>query len=194
MPRLPLVLLLPSLALPGLGGAQQLDRDSGRLIVRRGGAVVGQEEFSLERVAGPGGGLNLIITASYPPAAPTRMVASFGPRRITVRVASDGTETAREYPGGERTLVVAERALALYAVASGLTPGPVTLYDRDSPGRRSAALEDRGEPMPRPEGAPAKHVLLRTGDDVVELWYDAAGRLLRIAAPAKDLTAERALP
>lgn len=189
MRRLSLALLLPSLALPAQGRAQQPERDGGRLVVRQGGMIIGQEDFTLERVEG---GLNLIVTASYPPAVPNRVIASFGARRITVRQASDGTEVAREYPGGARSLVVADRALALYAVAGGMTPGPLTVHGLGIPGRESGTLEDRGrEPFPGPDSTMARRMALRTGGGQVELWYDGAGRLLRIAVPAKDLTAER---
>jgi hypothetical protein len=190
MRRLPVVLLLPFVTLAGPARAQQPDRDSGTLIVRQSGQIVGQEEFSLERVSG---GLNVRVTASYPPAAQNRVIASFGPRRITVRLASDGTEVAREYRGGGRTLVVAEHALSLYAVAGGLEPGPVTLDGPASAGRGSATLEDRGrEPVPGRGDTQGRRMALRAGPEQVELWYDDAGRLLRIAIPAKDLTAERA--
>jgi hypothetical protein len=190
MRHLSLVLLLPSLVLPGQGRAQQPERDAGKLVVRQGGVIVGEEEFSVERVSG---GINLIVTASYPPAVPNRLAASFGPRRITVRLASNGTEVAREYPGGAQTIVVAEHALSLYAVAGGLAPGPVTIQGAGSPSRRSGTLEDRGrEPLPQLDGSLARRVTLRAGEEVIELWYDSAGRLVRIAIPAKDLTAERA--
>lgn len=190
MRRLSLVLLLPSLAVPGQGRAQQPERDSGRFVVLQGGVIVGQEEFSIERVEG---GLNVIVTGSYPPAVPNRVIASFGPRRITVRLATDGTEMAREYPGGARSLVVADRALSLYALAGGMTPGPVTVHGLGSRDRESATLEDRGRgPLPGPDSTMARRMTLRTGGGQVELWYDDAGRLLRIAVPAKDLTAERA--
>jgi hypothetical protein len=189
MRRLPLVLILPCLALPGRGQAQQLDRDGGRLVVRQRGVIVGQEEFTLERVEG---GLNMIVAASYPPAVPNRVIASFGPRRITVRQATDGTEVAREYPGGERTIVVADRALSLYAVAGGLAAGSVTVNRLASQSRVSGTLEERGrEPVPGRDGPPARHMALQAGDEQVELWYDDAGRLLRIAIAAKDLIAER---
>jgi hypothetical protein len=191
MRHLSLVLLLPSLVLPGQGRAQQPERDAGKLVVRQGGVIVGEEEFSVERVSG---GINLIVTASYPPAVPNRLAASFGPRRITVRLASNGTEVAREYPGGAQTIVVAEHALSLYAVAGGLAPGPVTIQGAGSPSRRSGTLEDRGrEPLPQLDGSLARRVTLRAGEEVIELWYDSAGRLVRIAIPAKDLTAERAV-
>lgn len=189
MRRLPLALVLPILALPGPGRAQQPDRDGGKLVVRQGGQVVGQEEFSLERVSA---GLNLIVTASYPPADTNRVIASFGARRITVRLASDGTEVAREYPGGARTLVVAEHALSLYVVAGGLEPGPVTVRGQSGAGT-SGTLEGGGrEPLPGQVDTQARRMTLHAGSELVELWYDDAGRLLRIAIPGKDLTAERA--
>jgi hypothetical protein len=171
MPRLSPVLLLPLLALSDPAGTGQLTHDSGRLIVRQRDAIIGQEEFSLDRVEGGAGeGTNLIVSAHYPPAVPNRVVASFGSRRITVRLASDGTEVAREYPGGSRTIV---------------EPG--------ASGRRAGTLEDRGQDhLPGVRGGPVRHMALTSGADVVDLWYDAAGRLLRIAIPGKDLTAERA--
>lgn len=195
MPRLSPVLLLPLLALSDPAGGGQLTHDNGRLTVRQRDAIIGQEEFSLDRVEGGGGeAANVIVSAHYPPAVPNRVVASFGPRRITVRLASDGTEVAREYPGGSRTIVVADHALSLYCMSGALGAGPVTIVEPGTAGRRPATLEDQGrERLPGPGGGSARHMTLRSGDDVVDLWYDAAGRLLRIAIPAKDLTAERAL-
>jgi hypothetical protein len=194
MPRLSPVLLLPLLALSDPAGTGQLTHDSGRLIVRQRDAIIGQEEFSLDRVEGGAGeGTNLIVSAHYPPAVPNRVVASFGSRRITVRLASDGTEVAREYPGGSRTIVVADHALSLYCVSGALAAGPVTVVEPGASGRRAGTLEDRGQDhLPGVRGGPVRHMALTSGADVVDLWYDAAGRLLRIAIPGKDLTAERA--
>jgi hypothetical protein len=189
MRSLHLVLMLSLLGVPAPGQAQRPDRDGGTLVVRQAGVIVGHEEFSVERVAG---GLNVIVTGSYPPAVPNRVVASFGARRITIRLASDGTEVAHEYPGGARTIVVADHALALYAVAVGLAPGPVTVQAASSE-RTSGTLEDRGrEPVPGRNDVQARRVTIQGGGEQVDLWYDDSGRLLRISFPTKELTAERA--
>lgn len=188
-------LLLPALLAAASGplSAQEGGRDAGRLVVRRADTVVGEEEFVLEVVRDADGGtaVTLVVTASYPPDGNRRAAATFGPRRITVRIAAGGTEVAREYPRGDRALVLHEGLLGLLAMAGRLEPGPVTLISPPAGARREGALEDLGEERLQPGGPRLRHLVIRDGATAVDAWFDGAGRLVRVAVPERDLVADR---
>lgn len=191
--RAPALVAALLVATTGLLSAQQGHRDSGRLVVRTAGSVVGEEEFALEieRDGDGAGEVTLVVTGSYPADGPRRAAATFGPRRITVRIAVGGTEVAREYPRAGRALVVHDGLLGLLAMAGRLDPGPVTLITPPSGSRRDGTLEDLGMERLEAGGAQLRHLVLRGGDAVVDLWFDPAGRLVRIAVPDRGLVADR---
>lgn len=181
------------LVLPLLGAplaAQLPPADSARLVITQSGQPIGTEDFALRIGTGAGGEPAVSFLASTTAPEPLRIAVTAGQRRMTVRVASRDGEAAREYPGGASALVADERALSLYALAAGVTPGPVTVYGPPPGGRRDGRLEIGSEPLPG-GGGPARHLVLRSGEDVVNLWYDPAGRLLRVEIPSRGLAGER---
>jgi hypothetical protein len=186
--------MLPLLLIPGPLLSQDGNRDSGRLVVRRGNAVIGEEEFSLEVVQDADGAraINLIVAASYPGDGSRRAAATFGTRRITVRISGGGTEVAREYPRGDRDLVIHEGLLGLLAIAGQLEPGPITVFAPPAPGRRSGSLEHLGTERLDPAGAPLRHLAVRGSGSTVELWFDERRRLIRVALPDRGIVAQRA--
>jgi len=186
--------LVPWLLLvPGDLAGQQGARDDGRLVVRRGDAVVGEEQFSVEvtRDADGATAINLLVSATYPPDGARRAAATFGARRITVRVSGGGTEVAREYPRGSRDLVFHEGLLGLLALAGEVEPGPVTLFLPPAPERRSGSLESLGEERLDPDGPLLRHVALRGAGPTVDLWFDGRNRLVRVAIPDQGIVADR---
>jgi hypothetical protein len=185
--------ILPWLVLPGALLAQQGERDSGRLVVRQGDGVIGEEEFSLEVVRDADGApaVNLIVSAAYPADATRRAAATFGPRRITVRISGGGTEIAREYPRGGRDLVIHEGLLGLLAIAGQLEPGAVTVFAPPAAGRQSGTLEHLGTERLTPGGPLIQHLAVRGAGPPVELWFDQRHRLVRVALPEREIVAER---
>ena len=172
--------------------AQERARDGGRLVVRIDDVVIGEEEFSLEVVEdGDETSVNVVVAAAYPPDGTRRAAATFSRRRITVRIAAGGTEVAREYPRGDRALIVHDGLLGLLAIAGRLEPGPVTLFAPGGGGRRTGSLHELGAERLSPGGAVLRRLALRGGDADVELWFDAEGRLMRIAIPSRRLLADR---
>lgn len=191
--RRSLVLLVTlSLGAPSVATAQ-VARDSARLVVRQGTRVIGGEEFSFEVVMdGDVQAVTFLASAEYPPLPIRRVVATAGARRVTVRVVTGEGESAREYPGSRRALLADERMLSLFALAGRLEPGAVTVYAPPPGGRRQATLEDQGaEPLPEGGGVTARHLVLRSGEDVTDIWLDADGRLLRVVIPSRSLVADR---
>jgi hypothetical protein len=186
-----LLICITCLVAAGPLAAQRPASDSARLIVMQGGAPVGSEDFAFRSGSGSEGAtLSFVATTNGGP-EPLRVAVTTGQRRLTVRVATSAGEAAREYPGGSQAVVADERVLSLYALLAHVDPGPVTVYGPPPGGRRTGTLEDRGS-EPRPGGGPPlRHLTLRSGQDVVDVWLDAAGRLIIVEIPSRELRAER---
>ncbi len=194
--------------------------DAGTFVISRAGAVVGREEFTVRRGRSTApDGYTITATAAYPPASPTvtlapvlelgpdslpvqvqfdvfgdgqaRVYARFAPHRITLRVVRPGGESARELPATGRTLVVDDSVFALYAIRP--TPGLLQVMAPRTGARLSAELLERGTERTTLQGVthPLAHWVLRLGPEERHLWYDEAGRLMRVDLPALSLSAER---
>lgn len=186
------LLLAAVLLLPRLGAAQTVTSDSARLVVTQGGRPIGTEDFALRTLPGPGLQLSFVATTNTEEGS-LRVLVAAGPRRLTIRVASGSGETAREYPGGPRSLVADERVLSLYALTGGLDPGPVTVFGPPPGGRRAGTLTDTGADRLPGFPTPLRHLVLRSGVDTADVWLDGAGRLVRVAIPSRGLVAERVM-
>jgi len=180
-----------SLLLAAPLAAQRPASDSARLIVMQRGVPIGSEDFAYRSVSGPEGGQLSFVATTNGGIDPLRVAVTTGQRRITVRVATAGGEAAREYPGGRQAVVADERVLSLYALLPHVDPGPVTVYGPPPGGRRPGTVEDGGEAVPPGGGPPLRQLTLRTGQDVVLVWLDGAGRLIQVEIPSRDLRAER---
>ncbi len=184
---LPLLILLT-----GPLAAQMPQSDSARLVITQDGRPVGTEDFAFRIGAGRDGeGVTSFVATTSGPTDPMRVAVSVGPRRLTLRVAVGDREAAREHPGGPATLVADERILSLYALAAGLAPGAVTVYGPPPNGRRPGMIEQGSATLPA--GGASRHVILRSGEDVVNIWYDRDGRLLRVEIPSRRLSGERVM-
>jgi hypothetical protein len=199
-PRLPTAILpLLTLAVTIAAEAQQIPvTDEGVFVIRAGGEVVGREQFTLRSA---GGGevpreITLSLVSNYPPAPPRRTVASFLPRRMTVRMATASGAAAREYPGGSGYLVADDSVFSLYAAALEREPGPVQVFYPRTGERRPATLEDRGTEATTLAGEPRddlRHLVLRSEATSYHLWYDSQGRLIKVGVPGVGLVAERTI-
>jgi hypothetical protein len=185
---MPLITFALPVPLPGQAG----ERDSGRLAVRRDGAAIGEEEFSVEtqRDADGGSAVTLVVSATYPGQGPRRAAATFGARRITVRISGGGTEVAREFPRTGPDLVIHEGLLGLLAIAGQLEAGPVTLFTPPSSSRQTGTLEDLGQERLEEGGPMVRHMVVRGGGTDIDLWFQAR-RLVRVAIPERGIVADR---
>lgn len=200
--------------------------DQGVLRVVAGGTEIAREEFTVtvgSTVAG-GVGLRITATAFYPPRRTKitispfvelgpdsmprlvqyeatngddeRILAQIGPRRLTIRRISSRGESAREYPGAPRTMIVDDSVFALYAVPPGTASGTVLLVSPRRDIRENYDLTNRGveETVVAGERMELLHLVLTAGVDVRHLWYDDSGRLMKVEIPSRQLYAERVTP
>ncbi len=171
--------------------------DEAVFVVRANGQVVGREEIALRQVTDATGqpGWTLSVINQYPHTASVRTFARFGSRRVTIRIATIGGETAREYPNRANNVLADEWVLGLYAVAAATEPGPVSILYPRAGTRAAGTLEDRG--MERTTlgtvGRTLRHVVLTLPDDTHHLWFDGQGRLMKVTIPSRNLVAERQL-
>lgn len=192
--------------------------DAGTLVISRGGVAVGREEFTVRRGTSSGpDGFTIATTARYsvlrsialspvvelgPDTLPVqvqfdvfgdgqaRVYVRFAPRRITVRVVRPSGESAWELPATGRTLVADDSVFGLYAIRPA--PGPLQILTPRNGQRTPAELVRLGTERTTLQGVShqLEHWVLR-GKDVRHLWYDQAGRLMRVELPGLSLTAER---
>lgn len=221
-----MLLLLGTFPLGQPAMAQGRILDQGVLRVVVGGAEIAREEFTVtvgSAVAG-GAGLRITATAFYPPRRTKitisplvelgpdsmprlvqfeatngddeRILAQIGPRRLTIRRISSRGESAHEYPGAPRTMIVDDSVFALYAVPPGTASGTVRLVSPRRDVRENYDLTNRGveETVVAGERMKLLHLVLTRGADVRHLWYDASGRLMKVEIPSRRLYAERVLP
>jgi len=189
----PLGYLLLGVALtPSAAGAQSITSDSARLVVMQDGQPVGTEDFAF-RVQSVGGqdGVTFVATTTVGAQGGLRAAVTETARRITVRIATTEGETGREYPGGSTVVVADERVLSLFALLARRTVGAVTVYGPPPGGRRPGTLEAAGEGRLPGVDMPLRRLVLRSGEDVVNVWLDERARLFRVEIPARGLSAER---
>jgi hypothetical protein len=191
LPR-PLLVSLALGTLPIAARAQTVRSDSARLVVTQAGRPIGTEDFALRIGTGSAGSPEAsFVATTNGDSESLRVVVAVGARRITIRVASAAGEAAREYPGGSRSLVVDERVLSLFTLVARVDPGTVTVFGPPPGGRRSASLSEVGQDRFPGAPQPLRHLVLRSGEDVVDIWLDPQGRLIRVAIPSRELVAER---
>jgi hypothetical protein len=156
------------------------------------GQPVGTEDFAFRvRPAGASGEVVSFVATTNGSTEQLRAAVTVGQRRITVRIATATGETGREYPGGAEAVLADERVLSLFALLARHEPGGVTVYGPPPGGRRPGTLEVAGPDQLPGSDVPADRRILRSGEDVVYVWFDPAGRLLRVEIPGRGLAAER---
>jgi hypothetical protein len=124
-----------------------------------------------------------------------RVLISIGPRRLTVRLATANGESAREHPVREPHVIVDDSILATHTLPP--TPRSLPLRTMTMSGTRGPLAEiiERGW-EPTPIGGTTrelKRFTIQMGDAVRHLWYDAEGRLWKVADPARNTVAVRQL-
>lgn len=194
-----------ALCLAPAAGAQELD--AGRLELRQGGQRIGTESFRVWRagstlnavgtVEPPGGRagdfqVGLQINADHRPIRYERNVegrreveAAWSADRVRLHMVTEEGERWRELPSRGAGTVVGEGVAHHYLVLLQLL--------RESGGRVGVIRPTRGEALDARlggeqsdgvsiDGRPvaATRYEIRLGSDVVNVWLDAGGRLLRV--------------
>jgi hypothetical protein len=131
------------------------------------------------------------------PRQPSRILGELGRGRFTVRFVSRATERAREFPTGQRAIVLDDSVFALYVFASWLAtsePANLTAIYPRALRRGVIQIQDHGLAATtlNRDSARLRHITIGgEGQDTVHLWLDAAGRLMKVEIPSRRLTAER---
>ncbi|HEY3279084.1 MAG TPA: hypothetical protein VGJ83_01115 [Gemmatimonadales bacterium] len=131
------------------------------------------------------------------PRQPVRILGELSRGRFTVRFVARATERAREFPAVGRTVVLDDSAVALYlfvAWRAAAEPVALTAIVPRSLRREPLEVQDRGLETTTVNRDPAtlRHITVTGGpNQVVHLWLDAAGRLLKVEIPARRVSAER---
>jgi hypothetical protein len=140
------------------------------------------------------------ITLQYDvadPRQPSRVLGQLGRGRFTVRYVTRASEKAREFPTGNRALVLDDSVFALYIFAGWLASTDQTELTAILPRslkRETVVVQNQGVQPTTLNRDPARlrHVVVtREGGVTVHLWLDTAGRLMKVDVPSQRLTAER---
>lgn len=130
------------------------------------------------------------------PRQPSRILGELGRGRFTVRFVARATERAREFPTGQRALVLDDSVFATYLFAAWRAtsdPAALSAIFPRALRRESVQIQDLGQEATSLNRDPARlrHITVSGGQDTVHLWLDAAGRLMKVEIPSRRLTAER---
>jgi hypothetical protein len=132
------------------------------------------------------------------PREPLRILGQLSRGRFTVRLLGRLTERAREFPAPAPVVVLDDSVFILYLVAAwhaGPSPRSVTAIVPRAGHREVVVVRDLGVEATtlNRDAASLRHVTVTGGpNQLVHLWLDRAGRLLKVAVPSRGLTAERA--
>jgi hypothetical protein len=131
------------------------------------------------------------------PRQPSRILGELGRGRFTIRLVARTAERAREFATGPRTAVLDDSVFALYVFAgwrAAAEPVAVTAIVPRSLRRETVEVRDLGVGPTTLNRDPAtlRHVTVSGGaNTLVHLWFDTAGRLMKVEIPSRRLTAER---
>jgi hypothetical protein len=131
------------------------------------------------------------------PRQPSRILGELGRGRFTVRLLARATERAREFPTGQRAVVLDDSVFALYVFAAWrATSEAATLTAIFPRGLRRDVIQirDLGQAATTLNHDPARlrHITLGAeGQETIHLWLDESGRLMKVEIPARRLIAER---
>lgn len=130
------------------------------------------------------------------PRQPSRILGELGRGRFTVRLVARATERAREFPTGQRAVVLDDSVFAPYVFAAWRAQAAPTVLNAIFPRalRRDAVeVRDLGLASTTLNRDPARlrHITIGAGQDVVHVWLDDAGRLMKVEIPSRHLIVER---
>lgn len=213
-------LALLSLALPAAALAQRPLVDEGTLLVSRNGRQVGREAFRVQ-VAENGRFLTATSQASFgtlrvvpalsvdsasgapvlyrvelrsPDNGVERLQATGRPGRLSAVAQRASGEAAKEYVFAGNAVILEEDVYHHYAMLT-LTGrvGSVTVVVPRRGEQRTGTIAEHGRSSLTVGGrtVDARHLTLQVGSERHELWVDTAGRLLKVAIPARGVEAVR---
>src|SRR2546422_1502430 len=131
------------------------------------------------------------------PRQPSRILGELGRGRFTVRLVARATERAREFPTGQRAVVLDDSVFAPYVFAAwraSSDPASLTAIFPRGLRREAVQISDLGVASTTLNRDPARlrHITVGgEGQDAVNLWLDEAGRLMKVEIPSRHLSAER---
>jgi hypothetical protein len=130
------------------------------------------------------------------PRQPSRILGELGRGRFTVRLVARATERAREFPTGQRAVVLDDSVFAPYVFAAWRATSGATALTAIFPRalRRDAVeVRDLGHASTTLNRDPVRlrHITVGEGEDTVHVWLDDAGRLMKIEIPSRHLIVER---
>lgn len=131
------------------------------------------------------------------PSAPLRILGQLGRGRFTVRLVAQAVERAREFPVRGPTVVLDDSVFALYVFAAwhaASVPQALTALFPRAARREALTVQEHGLEPTTVRGDPVtlRHVTLTGGQhELVHLWLDTAGRLLKVEIPSRALLVER---
>jgi hypothetical protein len=129
------------------------------------------------------------------PRQPARILGELGRGRFTVRFVARATERAREFGISPRTAILDDSVYALYLLAAwqaGGEPAPVTAIFPRSLRRETVQVTDLGleRTTLHQDATRLRHITV-AGPELVHVWLDGAGRLMKVEIPSRRLRAER---
>ncbi len=131
------------------------------------------------------------------PREPSRVLGVLGRNRFSLRILSKDLERSREFQVRPPSAVLDDDIFAFYEVA-GWFAGPstvqlVAIFARA--GRREVLTlveSGTGPVTVKGQSIQARHLTLLGGaNQLVHVWLDDTGRLIRVAIPSRKLVAER---
>ena len=134
------------------------------------------------------------------PREPLRILGQSARGRFTVRLLGLRSERAREFPVAGRTVVLDDSVYALYVFAAWEArpqPVEVTALVVRAGRRETLSLQDLGMTPTTLNRDPAtlRHITVTGGaNQLVHLWLDASGHLLKVEIPSRRVRVERVPP
>src|SRR6266568_3635795 len=131
------------------------------------------------------------------PRQPSRILGELGRGRFTVRLLARATERAREFPTGQRAVVLDDSVFAPYVFAAWRAtsePSTLTAIFPRALRRDVIQIRDLGQASTTLNHDPARlrHIIVgEEGQETIHLWLDESGRLMKVEIPARHLSAER---
>jgi hypothetical protein len=133
------------------------------------------------------------------PRQPSRILGELGRGRFTVRLVARATERAREFPTGQRAVVLDDSVFAFYVfaawrAASGGGAASLSAIFPRALRRDAVEVRDLGVASTTLNRDPARlrHITVGGGvSETVHVWLDDAGRLMKVEIPSRHLVVER---
>jgi len=131
------------------------------------------------------------------PRQPSRILGELGRGRFTVRLIARAMERAREFPTGQRAVVLDDSVFAPYVFAAWRAtsgPGSLTAIFPRALRREAVEVRDLGSASTTLNRDPARlrHITVSGGSqETVHVWLDDAGRLMKVEVPSRHLVVER---